>query len=68
MYGVAHSLRELAADTDVRNYFQLVDRDRYLKVLESRCRFALFEALDEAGYEVAGTTIGPVTVPASVAS
>ena len=26
MYGVAHSLRELAADTDVQNYFQLADR------------------------------------------
>ncbi|HEX6360735.1 hypothetical protein [Actinophytocola sp.] len=63
MYGVAHSLRELAADTDVQNYFQLVDRDRYLKVLESRLRPALVTALAEAGYEVAdrGTAAGLVT-------
>jgi hypothetical protein len=53
MYGVAHSLRELAADTDVQNYFQLADRGRYLKVLESRLTGTLVEALDEAGYEVA---------------
>jgi hypothetical protein len=53
MFGVAHSLRELAADTDVRNYFQLADRGRYLKVLESRLTGALVEVLDESGYEVA---------------
>jgi len=52
MYGVAHSLRELAADTDVQNYFQLADRGRYLKVLESRLTGALVEVLDESGYEV----------------
>jgi hypothetical protein len=53
-YGVAHSLRELAADTDVRNCFQLADRSRYVQVLESRLTLALAEALAEAGYEVAG--------------
>jgi hypothetical protein len=53
-YGVAHSLRELAADTDVRNCFHLADRSRYVKVLESRLTLALTETLAEAGYEVAG--------------
>jgi hypothetical protein len=63
MYGVEHSLRELAADTDVQNYFQLADRDRYLKVFESRLTLALVEALADAGYEVAGrgNVAGPVT-------
>lgn len=51
MYGVAHSLRELAADTDVQNYFQLTDRGRYLKVLESSLTRALVDALTEAGYD-----------------
>jgi hypothetical protein len=53
-YAVSHSLRELAADTDVRNCFQLADRSRYVKVLESRLTLALVEALAAAGYEVAG--------------
>jgi hypothetical protein len=53
MYGVERSLREFAADTRVQNYFQLADRSRYLKVLESRFTLALVEALEEAGYEVA---------------
>jgi hypothetical protein len=63
-YGVAHSLRELAADTDVRNCFQLADRSRYVKVLESRLTLALAEGLAEAGYEVAGlrTPAGRATV------
>lgn len=51
MYGVAHSLRELAADTDVQNYFQLADRARYVKVLESRLTLALVDALAAAGYD-----------------
>jgi hypothetical protein len=54
MYGARHSLRELAADTDVRNYFQLADWSRYVKVLESRLMLALTEALEESGYQVAG--------------
>ena len=51
MYGAAHSLRELAADTDVQNYFQLADRARYVKVLESRLTLALVDALAAAGYD-----------------
>jgi hypothetical protein len=53
-YGVAHSLRELAAEVDVRSCFQLADRSRYVKVLESRLTHALAEGLAAAGYEVAG--------------
>jgi hypothetical protein len=47
----------------VQNYFQLADRDRYLKVLESRLMPALVAALAEAGYEVAdrGSAAGLVT-------
>ena len=62
MYGVAHSLRELAADTDVQNYFQLADRGRYLKVLESRLMDTLVEALGAAGYEVAALERQAATV------
>lgn len=70
MYGIAHSLRELAADTGVTNYFQLADRGRYLKVLESRLTLALVEVLDAAGYEVAGLEAQAATVaaPAGMAS
>ena len=53
MYGVRYSLRELAADVDMHNYFQLVDRERYLKVLESRLIPAISDVMREAGYEVA---------------
>lgn len=62
MYGIAHSLRELAADTGVQNYFQLSDRGRYLKVLESRLTLALVDVLDAAGYEVAGLEQQAATV------
>lgn len=60
MYGVTHSLRELAADTDMRSYFQEADRGRYLKVLESRLTSTLVEALTEAGYDVTGLVTPPV--------
>lgn len=62
MYGVAHSLRELAADTDVQNYFQLADRSRYVKVLESRLTRTLVEALTDAGYDAAGLEQQAATV------
>jgi hypothetical protein len=51
-YGVQHSVRELGADEDVRNYFQLADRSRYVKMLESQLSPVLVDALQEAGYEV----------------
>jgi hypothetical protein len=53
MYGVKHTVRELAADVSVHNYFQLADRDRYLKMLESRLTLALVDALGASGYSVA---------------
>lgn len=53
MYGVRYSLRELAADTIMHNYFQLADRERYVKVLESRLIPAISDVMREAGYEVA---------------
>ncbi len=53
MYGVKYSLRELAADDVMHNYFQVADRERYLKVLESRLIPAIGDVLREAGYEVA---------------
>jgi hypothetical protein len=53
MYGVRYSLRELAAANAMHNYFQLADRERYLKVLESRLIPAISDVMREAGYEVA---------------
>ncbi|WP_133905793.1 hypothetical protein [Actinophytocola oryzae] len=48
MYGVAHSLRELAADTGSRSHPGPGDR---VKVLEGRLTSVLRESLAEAGYE-----------------
>lgn len=53
MFGAGKSLRELAADSTVHNYFQLADLDRYVKVLESRLTLAVIDVLKEAGYSVA---------------
>jgi hypothetical protein len=53
MFGARRSLRELAADTEVHNYFQLADQDRYVKVLESRLTLAIIDELSAAGYSVA---------------
>lgn len=53
MYGTRVSLRELAADNDMHNYFQLADRDRYLKMLESRLTLAIIDTMRDAGYSVA---------------
>lgn len=52
-YGVSASLRELAADPAVHNYFQLADVDRYLKVLESRLTLAVSRMMRAAGYSPA---------------
>ncbi|MGH3759907.1 hypothetical protein [Actinophytocola sp.] len=54
MFGVLWSLRERAADSDVHNYFQRADLDRYVKVLESRFTLAIIAVLKDAGYSVAG--------------
>jgi hypothetical protein len=53
MYGVSSSLRELAADRRVHNYFQLADIDRYLKMLESRLTLAVSRMMRAAGYSPA---------------
>jgi hypothetical protein len=53
MFGARRTLRELAADIEVHNYFQLADLDRYVKVLESRLTLAIIDVLAEAGYSVA---------------
>lgn len=53
MYGASSSLRELAADRTVHNYFQLADVDRYLKMLESRLTLAVSRMMRAAGYSPA---------------
>lgn len=53
MYGAAASLRELAADRDVHNYFQLADVDRYVKMLEGRLIRAVSRMMRGAGYSAA---------------
>jgi hypothetical protein len=53
VYGAAASLRELAADDEVHNYFQLADVERYLKMLESRLVLAVGRMMRAAGYSPA---------------
>ncbi|WP_436491767.1 hypothetical protein [Actinokineospora sp. HUAS TT18] len=61
-YGSLSSLRELAADTSERNYFQLVDRDRYLKIIESRVVRAVSALLHSAGYVTASFDVQATAV------
>ncbi|GAB2819099.1 hypothetical protein [Lentzea nigeriaca] len=51
-YGARISLRELAAEEEVDNYFQLTDVERYIKVLESRLLRAIGEFLESKGISV----------------
>jgi hypothetical protein len=53
MYGVSTSLREMASDDVVHNYFQLCDIDRYLKMMESRLILAVSRMMRAAGYSPA---------------
>jgi hypothetical protein len=53
MFGSLRSLREMAADSEVHNYFQLADQDRYLKILESRFVRTVAAMMHEAGYATA---------------
>ena len=53
MFGSLRSLREMAADANVHNYFQLADQDRYLKILESRFVRAVATMMHDAGYATA---------------
>ncbi len=52
-YGSADTLRELAAAEEVRDYFQLVDVERYEKILESRLVPAISQVLRDSGYSPA---------------
>lgn len=49
-YGALHSLREFAADDGVRNYFQRLDVDRYLKIMHTRAIRAISALLRDTGY------------------
>jgi hypothetical protein len=51
-YGAKTSLRELASEQQVDNYFQLTDIERYVKVLESRLLRTLGEFLQSKGISV----------------
>jgi hypothetical protein len=51
-YGASNSLRELASRSEVDNYFQLTDVERYIKVLESRLLRTLGEFLESKGISV----------------
>ncbi|GHH46333.1 hypothetical protein GCM10017774_49110 [Lentzea cavernae] len=51
-YGASTSLRELASMSQVDNYFQLTDVERYVKVLESRLLRTLGEFLESKGISV----------------
>jgi hypothetical protein len=62
MYGASASLRELAADATVTNYFQLSDVDRYLKSMESRLVLAVSRAMRAAGYSPASFSQQAATV------
>ncbi|MBB4688251.1 hypothetical protein [Amycolatopsis jiangsuensis] len=48
-YGTARTLRELAAMSEPRDYFQAVDARRYIQLLESRLVPAIVEVLREHG-------------------
>ncbi|MET8852768.1 hypothetical protein [Amycolatopsis sp. NPDC004625] len=52
-YGNARTLRELGAADTVRDYFQIVDVERYTKLLESRLVPAISAVLRECGYSPA---------------
>jgi hypothetical protein len=51
-YGARTSLRELASESQVDNYFQLTDVERYIKVLESRLLRTMGEFLESRGISV----------------
>jgi hypothetical protein len=51
-YGSLHSLRELAADTQLEHYFQAADVERYAKILGQRMTRAVGMFLESQGYSV----------------
>jgi hypothetical protein len=52
-YGAGSTLRELASVNLFTDYFQLVDIERYEKILESRLLPAIGRLLEDAGYSTA---------------
>ncbi|MGI6871223.1 hypothetical protein [Amycolatopsis sp. 3B14] len=52
-YGSLRTLREMAAADDVDRYFQLVDVERYEKILHSRLMPAISSILRDCGYSPA---------------
>ncbi|QKV80819.1 hypothetical protein [Amycolatopsis sp. Hca4] len=52
-YGAANSLRELASVNLLADYFQLVDIERYEKIIESRLLPAIGKLLGDAGFSTA---------------
>ncbi|WP_103347677.1 hypothetical protein [Amycolatopsis sp. CA-128772] len=68
-YGCARTLRELAAAEAARDYFQVVDAERYTKLLESRLVPAISKVLSDSGYSpasferrIAAVTTNNVTI------
>ncbi|MEV6823567.1 hypothetical protein [Amycolatopsis sp. NPDC051102] len=68
-YGSARTLRELGAAEAARDYFQVVDAERYTKLLESRLVPAISKVLSDSGYSpasferrVAAVTTNNVTI------
>ncbi|MGH3870591.1 MAG: hypothetical protein ACRDSR_03585 [Pseudonocardiaceae bacterium] len=51
-YGADKSLRELAAASDVQNYFQGVDVERYVKIVDAVVFRAVGRYLEDRGYSV----------------
>jgi hypothetical protein len=71
-YGSARTLRELGAAEAARDYFQVVDAERYTKLLESRLVPAISKVLSDSGYSpasferrVAAVTTNNVTIHGS---
>ncbi|HEX6343583.1 hypothetical protein [Umezawaea sp.] len=71
-YGSLLTLREMAADVELRSYFQQADVERYTHLLRTRVTLAVSEILRTAGYHTASfdqqvqsvvnTTVNTVTV------
>lgn len=64
-YGADRTIRELAADTDIRVYFQQLDALRYVNILQSCLTRAVGNFLDERGYSVVEfqrVATGPITL------
>jgi len=61
-YGVARSLRELAQDWRIRDYLQVLDQSRYLKLTKSRLVLAVSRFMRASGYSTASFDTQATTV------